>query len=70
VKGAVTMVIVASVRKANVAEPDEGENEPLKLRKTAAETPFSFLTCTVFKDESRRICGIMKLYVLQGAVML
>jgi hypothetical protein len=32
------------VPKAN--EPDEGENEPLKLRKTAAEKPFVFWYAT------------------------
>jgi hypothetical protein len=49
-------VIETKVRKANVAKPDEGENEPLKLQKTAAETPFSFLGC--FKQKRRRICNV------------
>jgi hypothetical protein len=39
----VTGAVTKAVRKAKKAnEPDEGENEPLKLRKTAAEKLFVF----------------------------
>jgi hypothetical protein len=43
----------------DVAEPDEGENEPLKLRKTAADNTLFVFGMPRFKYKRCQICDVM-----------